>query len=283
MPSDDESASLLSNATGRHSTNQDRNGAVESTPLLSGNSDQPRYDGEEDVNDRDSSPAASSLRSIQEGRSTSTKKSRAPWAIIIAISVLVAAAIVIAFGAFVAPAAVEEYAKQALVIEPTSLSIDSFTANGVKARIQADFRLDASRVSDDNVRNIGRFGTWLAQYIESKDSVVQVYLPEYDNLLLGTATVPPIVVNIRNGHTTHIDFIADLVAGDAEGIKRIANDWLEGKLGNLRVQGKANVDLKSGIIPLGTTSISESLVFEGQYLYKTFSSIYFGEKSFAGL
>jgi len=39
--------------------------------------------------------------------------------------------------------------------------------------------------------------------------------------------------------------------------------------------------LKSGLISLGTQSISESLVFEGQSLYRSFSSLYFGEKTLA--
>lgn len=275
MAQDDESASPLLSATRQQDDQQE---SEESTPLLSRDGSVPRYDGGEER--RLSSPAASSLRSIQNGHSTATKKSKTPWAVIISIVLLITTMIIIAFAAFIAPAAVEEYAKQALVIEPTGLSIDSFTADGVKARIQADFKLDASKVKADNVRNIGRFGTWLARKVESQESVVKVYLPEYDNILLGSATVPPVTVNIRDGETTHIDIIASLAPGEVEGIKRIANDWLEGRLGDLRVLGKADVELKSGIFPLGTTSISESLLLEGQSLYKTFASLYFGQKSF---
>jgi hypothetical protein len=183
--------------------------------------------------------------------------------------------------AFFTPAVVEEYAKQSLIIEPTSLSLRDFTSTGAVVRIQADVKLDASRVKNDAVRNLGRAGTWIARQIESKTSKVEVYLPEYGNLLIGTATVPGVVVNIRNGQTTHVDFDADLQPGDMTGIRSVINDWLEGRLGQLRVQGKTDVALKSGIFPLGTQSISESLVFEGQYLYQTFASIYFGEKFFA--
>ncbi len=198
-----------------------------------------------------------------------------------AVSVLGALAIVIMAGAFFAPAIVEEYAKQSLVIEPTSLSIETFTPTGVQARIQADFRLDASRVKNDAVRNLGRFGTWIAREVESEESKVEVYLPEYGNLLVGTAIVPSVIVNIRNGQTTHVNFLADLLPGDMTGIRGVVNDWLDGRLGQLRVQGKADVSLKSGIFPLGTQSISKSLVFEGQYLYQTFASSFFGEKVFA--
>ena len=68
------------------------------------------------------------------------------------------------------------------------------------------------------------------------------------------------------GHTNVIDFLSDLEPGDIDGIRQIANDWLEGRLGQLRVQGKADFGLKSGIFHLGRQSISESLFFEGQSL-----------------
>ena len=158
----------------------------------------------------------------------------------------------------------EEYAKEAMVFEPTDLSIDSLTSSGVKARVQGDFSLDATRVHKKPVRDLGRFGAWIARAVESKQSTVKVYLPEYGNLLLGTADVPGVVVDIRNGHTTRVDFISDLVAGDIDGIRQIANDWIEGRLGQLRVQGLAEVGLKSGLFSLGTQKISQSLLFKGQ-------------------
>jgi len=169
-------------------------------------------------------------------------------------------------GAFFAPAIVEEYAKESLVIEPTNLSIDKITSNGVTARIQATFRMDASRVKNKHVRNIGRFGTWLAREVETEKTTVEVYLPEHDNILLGRAAIPRIVVDIRNGHGTAIDFLADLEPGDLDGIRRMANAWFDGHLDKVRVLGKAKVGLKSGLIPLGTQNIAESLVFEGSQI-----------------
>lgn len=188
--------------------------------------------------------------------------------------------LVIMVAGFFAPAIVEEYAKQALVIEPVSLSIDSFTPTGVRARIQADFQLDAKRVKKDAVRNIGRAGTWIARAVESKPSTVEVYLPQYGNLLLGTAMVPRVAVDIRNGHITRMDFLTDLEPGKVEGLRQLANDWLEGRLGQLQVQGRSVVGLKSGIFSLPVQTISESLVFEGQTLYQTFAAFYLGEKTF---
>lgn len=181
--------------------------------------------------------------------------------------------------AFFVPAAVEEYAKQAAVLEPTNLSLESLTSDGVRARIQANFRLDGSRVRNDHVRRVGKAATWIAKALGTEETKVNVTLPEYDNILLGTAVVPPLVINIVEGQTTAIDFIAELTPGDTDGIRMIANEWLEGRLDVLRLQGKTDIQLKSGLIPLGTHSVSEFLTFEGQYLYRSFASLYFGEKS----
>ena len=167
---------------------------------------------------------------------------------------------------FAAPAIVEEYAKEALVFDATNLSIDSFTARGVRARVQGTFLLDASRVHKKSVRDLGRAGTWVAKEIECGESEVKVYLPGYENVLLGIANIPRIKVNIRDRHYNHIDFLADLEPGDIDGVRGIANDWLEGRLTSLTVEAIASLPLKSGLFKLGTQSISHSLFFEGQSL-----------------
>ncbi len=149
----------------------------------------------------------------------------------------------------------------------------------MRARIQARFRLEGSRVKNEHVRRVGRVATWMIRELGCEETKVDVYLPEYNNILLGTASVPPLVIGIVDGRTTAVDFVADLVPGDAEGIRTIANEWLEGRLGQLWIRGKADITLKSGVIPLGTHAVSESLMFEGQYLYRSFASLYFGEKS----
>lgn len=282
--SDNPSSPLLGESsarpTSKHSHHSEE--SHETTPLLSRSDDNTRSDGVEDTTEnRGQSPAATSLRSLQNGRGLSKSEEGIRWATVAAVSVLGLVVISIILGAFFAPAVVEEYAKEALVIEPTKLSIDSFTETGVKARVQANFRLDASRVKNKLVSNIGRFGTWVAREVESQESRVEVYLPEYGNILVGTAKVPRVVVDIRNGHTTAIDFLTDLVPGDLDGIRQVANDWLEGRLDQIRILGKADVALKSGIFPLGSQTIVESMVFEGQSLYSSFASLYLGEKTLA--
>lgn len=180
--------------------------------------------------------------------------------------------------AFIVPAAVEEYAKEAAVLEPTNLSLESITKDGVRARIQANFRLDGSKVRNEHVRRVGTAATWFVQELGTGPTSVSVYLPEYDNIKLGSADVPPITLNIH-GQNNAIDFVAELIPGAAEGIRTIANEWLEGRMDKLRLVGKADIKLKTGIIPLGTHAVSESLTVEGQSLYQSFASLYFGEKT----
>ena len=236
----------------------------EATPLLSQDAEPQDY-GDAPTRGQASSPAASSLRSLQNGGSTKGKR-RTRWPTIIALAILGLIFFLILCLGFAAPALVEEYAKEAMVFEPTDLSIDSFTGTGVRARIQGKFKLDGSKVRRKPVRDLGRAGTWIARKVESRQSQVEVYLPEYDDMLLGMAIVPPIVVNIRDGHVTHIDFLCDLMAGEIDGIRRMANEWLEGRIAKLSIRGVADVSLKSGIFPLGTQSLSETILFDGQWL-----------------
>ena len=265
----DRPPSNKSNPSIRSKRSQQSAHSSESTPLLSREDNYGTYDdgaANPDANGVATSPAATSLRSLQGGpHAKGWFGSR--WPTIVALTALsLVAATILSLG-FAAPAVVERYAREALVFEPTNLSIESFTTTGVKARIQGTFTLDAARVRQKAVRDLGRAGTWIARVVESKESQVTVYLPEYDDILLGTAVVPPIVVDVRDGHITHIDFVTHLEPGDVDGIRRIANDWMNGRLGRLRVQGKAKVPLKSGLFSLGTQTISESLLFEGLLPY----------------
>nr|POE94383.1 hypothetical protein CFP56_16623 [Quercus suber] len=196
------------------------------------------------------------LSSIQNGK---TGKRR--WPSILALAILCLVVVVIIVFAFVAPSVVEQYAQQAVHFEPTSLSIDSFTTTGVRARIEGDFTMDAQRVEKKAVRDIGVFCTWIARSAESGESNVEVSLPEYGNMILGNAVVPGIKVDLRNGHTTHVSFLSDLTPGNVDGIRSLANDWIDGRLGRLRVRGKAEVPVKSGILSLGRQMVQQELTF----------------------
>ena len=158
----------------------------------------------------------------------------------------------------------KQYAVDAAVFKPTNISVESATADGIQARIQGDLVLDAGRIKKAPVRNLGRFVTWIGREAETGQSEVEVHLPEYGNVLVGTASLPSIKVNIQNGHINHVNVLADLVAGDIPGIHAVAVDWLEGRLGHLRLQGTATVPLRSGILSLGEQTITHSITFHGR-------------------
>ncbi|KAH2801439.1 hypothetical protein KXW19_001114 [Aspergillus fumigatus] len=174
---------------------------------------------------------------------------RIRWQCLCAFVTLTAVMSILVF-AYVAPAVVKDYAKEAAVFKLTDISINSTTEDGVRTRIQGKFVLDADRVQKQSVRTLGRLVTWISREVETGPSEVQVYLPDYGDILAGTASLPSIKVNVQNGHTNSLDILADLVAGDLMGIRAVADDWIEGRLGQLRVNGKAIVHLKSGILSL---------------------------------
>lgn len=251
--------------------------ASESSPLLANEQD----DTTETAAEQEPSARRSSAWVLWPPfKQTNTTKSghKLRWASIITGIILAALVVTVLVLGFVVPGAVKQYAEQAAVLEPTSLSVESITADGVRARIQANVRLDGSRVDDANARRIGRFATGIMRKLGTEETEVSVHLPGYDNSLLGTARIPSLTIDIVDGHNTAMDFVTDLIPGDAEHIRKIANDWLEGRLDKLKVTGSAAIQVKSGIFPLGTHDVAESLVFEGQSLYRSFATLYFGEK-----
>ncbi|KLJ13526.1 hypothetical protein EMPG_11520 [Blastomyces silverae] len=229
----------------------------ESTPLLAHRANEGiQYLGDVHISSSSSRESSPSPSSTKQG----TRWILRPSSIAL-LSLILAIIAVLGLG-FASPIVIKQYAETASVFKATDVSIDSFTSDGVQARVQGSFFLDGSRVSTKFVRDLGRLGTWLAREIETDETEVQVYLPEYGNVLLGTATIPPIRVNIRDGHMNTIDFVTDLKAGDMTGVRVVANDWLQGRLGQLRVRGVASVRLTSGILYLGSQTISESFVFQ---------------------
>jgi hypothetical protein len=164
---------------------------------------------------------------------------------------------------FLAKESIEEYSMQAADFKPTKLSMDGLTDHGAKVHIQGDFTMNASKVKKQSVRNLGRFGTWIAHEAETGPFDADVYLPEYGNVLIGTAKIPGVKVNIRNGHTTRVSFVATVQPGSPDGIRNVANDWIDGRLGQIRLKAKAQVPLKSGLINIGKQLVEQSIVFQG--------------------
>lgn len=244
-PEASETSPLLSSGT-------EQEPVTESSPLLSGDDN---HHPENEEGERDSL-----------NRSPPKSESRLRWPSIIAIAILAALTIVVMVLGFLVPPAVKSYAETAAVLEPTGLALESLTPDGIRARIQASFKLDGSRVRDGTARRLGRLATSLVRKIDTEETSVRVHLPNYDNALLGSAVVPPLSINLVDGKTTVLDFVADLSPGDAESLRQIANDWLDGKLQQVKVTGAASLRLKTGILPLGTHEIVESMVFEANQI-----------------
>jgi hypothetical protein len=238
------------------------NGASEQTPLLA--REDRSDDGHEEEDAR--TPATTSLMRSLSG-SSGSGKGKTPlwkkrWPSILALAVLCVAVVFIILG-FLASEGIEEYAMQAADFRPTKLSLDELVDQGANVHVEGDFTMDASKVKKSSVRNIGRFGTWIAREAETGEFDAHVYLPEYGNVLVGTAKIPSIKVNIRNGHTTHVSFTTSVKPGTPDGIRNVAKDWIDGRLGQIRVKGKAEVPVKSGLINIGKQLIEQSMVFKG--------------------
>lgn len=185
----------------------------------------------------------------------------------IALVLLCVSAIgILSLGLF-APTAAAQYAKEAVLLDLTSLSVDSFTDNGLMVRIQATIQMDASRVKHQAIRSLGRTGAWVVNKISTDATKVDIYLPDYNGGLLGTVSAPPMTISVRNGQITKLDFVSDVKLGSRDTIRSLANDYLVGGLGKIMVLGVADLGLKSGLLHLGTHKISEEMAFKGS-IYK---------------
>lgn len=231
---------------------------TEQTPLLA------HHDHDHDHSDPSTTPATPATRSLLRTLSGSSGRDKAPlwkrrWPSLLALGVLCLVAVAILLG-FLATEGIDEYAVQAAVFRPTRLALDGLTPNGANVLVEGDFAMDASRVPKQSVRTLGRFGTWLAREIETGPAHIDVRLPAYANARLGTATVPRLRLNIRNGHTTRLVFVASLQPGAPYDIRSLAQDWLHGQLAHIRLHATAAVPLRSGLLNLGSQVVEHSIV-----------------------
>jgi len=187
-------------------------------------------------------------------------------ALIAVVLVCLSAISILSLGLF-APSAAAQYAKEAVVLDITSLSLDSFTINGLKVRTKATVLIDDSRVKRKAIRTLGRTGAWIINTISTDATKIDIYLPDYDGGHLGTVSAPPMTIVVRNGQITKLDFVSDLKLGSLHTIRSLSIDYLFGALGKIMVLGVADLGLKLGLLHLGTLKISEEMAFEGS-IYK---------------
>ncbi|OAA43818.1 hypothetical protein NOR_04393 [Metarhizium rileyi] len=255
MAADSDERSPLLVADNEHESETDSNALNESSPLLT---------NRRDSGAEDNVPGHGISQNPPHKGEAPRRKLR--WPSLVAMVTMATLVIVVMVLGFVVPPAVQQYIENALVLEPTDLTVESLTANGVRARMKATFQLDGSRVKDENARRVGRLATGIMRQLGTAETQLRVHLPHYDDALVGTAALPPITLNLVDGQVTHLDFVTEFAPGDTETIRKIANEWLHGNLDTLMVTGASAVSLKSGIFPLGTHDISESMVFEANEL-----------------
>jgi len=185
------------------------------------------------------------------------------WPSIVALTLLSILVICIMLFFFLAPSVIESYAHQAAFFQPTTLSLLAFTPTGAHLRLTGDFSFNASRVRRKPTRDLGWAFTALIREVQTGEADVEVILPEYGNVVVGTAKVPGVKVDMRDGRRTHLDVNVKTELGDAEGLKRIVGDWVDGRLGALRVRGTAKMSLRSGIFGLGRQTVEKEVVVSG--------------------
>ena len=193
-------------------------------------------------------------------RPLAKKKRRWPKVIGFLLLLLFIAAVIVA--GFLAPAAAETYAREAVTLNIWSVAVDSFTQDGLQARVRATVNVDATRVENRYIRTLGRISTRIARRVETTgNGQLQVFLPEYGNALLGKATIPPLVIDIQDGHSTLIGFVSDVRPGSLESARQLLDGYVNGSLKSVKILGEARLDLKTGYIPLGNQLLSDTVKF----------------------
>ena len=234
---------------------------AESTPLLARSNS---HDGEDGPSSTCSTSSRRSRRShVCDGEDGLKKRfwQRRPVRLVLLLLLIDAILIIALF--FVLPATVEDYAKEAIVFTPENLAVNTFTSEGVIVDVKGLLSVDASRVRNAPTRNIGRFATWFVSRVKSGEADVEFAVPDLGDMVLVTATIPPLSASIYNGHDTFLNFQSLVRLGGAEGLKKLANDYFKGNLHELVVEGRTAVPLTVGFVPIGRKSLSKLLRFNG--------------------
>ena len=162
-----------------------------------------------------------------------------------------------------APAVVKKYLQQAAVLDPPSLSFNSFSISGVRVRIRARAELDAGRVESWGVRTLGRMGTTVVGSVWVEGFELHIRLPDHGHVLLGTVQVPGMMVSFRDGDVNELDFVANTQPGSLTTIYLLANDYMRGSLESLKVVGEVNLTVCKGPLSFNLGAIAHELVLKG--------------------
>jgi hypothetical protein len=232
-----------------HEADRSQQNDSERTPLISRSESTQRY---------------GSSQTIQDEADDLGQPKHRPWPTLAALAGLSFLVLTVLVGGFIGPAIVESYARQATILKASHVSLDSYSSTGVTVRVQGSVTIDASRVKKSIVRNIGRAITSIARKAQSYPATAKILLPEYGNAVLGSVQIPGVVLDVRNGYINELDLYVEVMPDDPDGIRQVANDWIEGRLRQIRLRGDVNVGIRSGILNLGTQFISETVTIDGK-------------------
>lgn len=192
-------------------------------------------------------------------------RKKRPWSTIILLILSCLACVGILLIGFLAPATAQRYAKDAATVNFSSISVESFTSRGLQARVKAGIHVDASKVQNGFIRKFGRLATAVVGELSTEEGELHVFLPDYHKAWLGNASIPSMVIDVRNGHSNSYDFVSDVRLVSLEGAQKLAEDYINGKLHSLRLMGTTRLDIKFGIIPLGNRFFSQLVKIEGMF------------------
>ncbi|KAK9449130.1 uncharacterized protein V1518DRAFT_417239 [Limtongia smithiae] len=163
------------------------------------------------------------------------------------------------------------YARQSMNLNISSISIMDASASGLHAHVVGEISFDSSKVEDRTTRIIGRIATTIMRKAEVDETALFISRVE-DNgksSVFGRASVPRIVVDIRDKRVTPIDFISTIRdRASVTDIAKLVEEYFRGELAGALFRGDADLPLRSGILPLGTHHVAHDVRLSGASLGK---------------
>lgn len=195
-------------------------------------------------------------------RPTATSHRRR-WSMVGCIALLTTTVLAILVLAFALPAIIKVYAQRATVFHIESLTYEPSGQDWSRARIKGTFFTDADRVNSSWISGVGRLTTWVASEIETREGdTLEIYQPVFGHIVTINASLPRIQVNVRNGHSTDLDFLSDIQRVSDGGSPTSPIDWEDQKGGG--ILAKANVHLRSGWLDLGRQEFFLTVQYKGR-------------------
>lgn len=191
--------------------------------------------------------------------------SRSKWTSwkLLALLALIASFTSILVLGFLVPTAAQRYAEEAPDVALEGISVESYTKEGVNVRVLGSVHFDAARVKNFDGRNVGRFAGRLLKTVRTGPSDIELFLPGYGEAVVGRVSIPPMAVDIRNGHTTALNFTALVQPVSTKIVSMVLSDALMNRLKVIKATAISKVHVKAGWLPLGNQKIVKMVILDG--------------------